>query len=151
MRFAMPRRLTLAVFPALASSAARANPIEIIQRPEAALPPPRDVPSATRAVTRGPVIRMVAPGASPADITGPFWFRVEFSARGGARIQPASLRVIYLRAWEVDVTERLKPFVTEAALEIREAVIPVGDHHLRIEVQDDNGRSGSALISLKRA
>ena len=151
MRHLLSRRVSLAALPAWYIGTAWANPVDLILRPEAALPPPADAPSATRAVTRGPIIRMVAPGPSPADLTGPFWFRLEFAARGGARIQPASLRVKYLRAWEVDLSDRLKPFTTAHALEIREAVVPAGTHHLRVEIEDEDGRKGSALILLRMA
>ena len=149
MRPMATRRNALVMLPALLTTAAHANPVDLILRPEAALPPPRDEPRVTRAVTRGPIVHMVSPGPSPAETTGPFWFRVEFAARGGGRIQPASLRVRYLRAWEVDLSDRLKPFTTVHALEIREAVVPPGNHHLRIEIQDEDGRTGSALVVIR--
>ena len=103
---------------------------------------------ASRSVTRGPLIRMVAPGPSPLTVGGPFWLRVEFVGRGGARIDPATLRVRYLRAWEVDISERLRPFAKPEALEVREATVPPGRHFLKIDIRDDGGRLSEAVVEI---
>jgi hypothetical protein len=132
----------------ISPGSALADPFNLILPQEAQLPPPREAPIATRNITRGPLVRMVAPGASPLSIDRPFWLRVEFVGRGGARIDPGSLRVRYLRAWEVDISERMRPFATPAALEIREAVVPPGRHILKIEIRDDGGRLGEATVEI---
>ena len=125
-----------------------AAPVNLILPQEAQLPPPREVPVGSRGVTRGPLIRMVAPGASPQTVGGSFWLRVEFVGRGGARIDPSTLRVRYLRAWEVDISERLRPFATPEALEVREARVPPGRHLLKIDIRDDGGRQSEAVVEI---
>lgn len=132
----------------LIAAPARAAPIPLILPQEAQLPPPREAPVATRGVTRGPIIRLVSPGPSPLNVTAPFWLRVEFMGRGGARIDPASLRVLYLRSWEVDISERLRPHVSVAALEVREAAVPSGHHVMRLEIRDVDGRLGESLLAV---
>jgi hypothetical protein len=49
----------------------------------------------------------------------------------------------------VDLTQRVKPFVSPAGIDIPEAQVPVGHHLFRIEVKDTDGRLSSASLSLK--
>lgn len=97
-----------------------------------------------RGITRGPGISLI----SPAQVAAPFNLKVKFTAHGGAAIDPASLKVVYLKSPLVDVTERVMPFASAAGIDMAEAEVPPGRHHLRIEIKDKDGRTGALTVEL---
>ncbi len=136
-----PFTLVLATALALASMDSRAA--TLITDDEAALPgaaPGMNL----RGITRGPSISMI--GSSR--VSSPFSLKVKFVAHGGAAIDPASLKVVYLKSPLVDITERVKPYASAAGIEMAEAETPAGLHLLRIEIKDTDGRPGTATLEL---
>lgn len=112
--------------------------------------PNDDQVSATRGITRGPSIRFEAPQANPSG-HAPFDFKVQFEAHGGATIDPTHVKVTYLKVPSIDLTDRLRPFMSADGINMPKAQVPAGDHPLRIEVEDSDGRSSEAMIDLKVA
>ncbi|MBP0464499.1 hypothetical protein J5Y09_11335 [Roseomonas sp. PWR1] len=143
----MLRRTTL-LLPALllAPGTARAS-VWLVTEREAALGTAEDA-QGTRAVTRGPGIRYVAPRLNAVPAGQPFWLRIEFSGRGGAAVNPASVRVTLLRGGRIDITSRLQGYITASGIDIPEALAPAGKHALRIEVADDQGRQSAAVLDV---
>lgn len=143
----MMRRATL-LLPAmlLAPATARAA-VWLVTEREAALGAADDA-QGTRAVTRGPGIRYVAPRLNAVPAGRPFWLRVEFSGRGGATVNPASVRVTLLRGGRIDITPRLSAYITASGIDIPEALAPAGTHALRVEVADDQGRQSAAVLDV---
>jgi hypothetical protein len=52
-----------------------------------------------------------------------------------------SLKVMYLRMIELDVTERFKPYIKDNRLFVAKANIPSGRHRLRITITDTDGNT----------
>jgi hypothetical protein len=130
---------------------AQAGPVQLITPAEAQLPPLKAaMPSASRGITRGPRIELVD---TPSDgaIHSPMHLQLKFQAFGGAQIDPNAVQVTYLRSPEVDLTSRVKPFVQASGIDMPEAVLPPGDHVLRVDVKDTDGRTGTTSITLKVA
>jgi hypothetical protein len=75
--------------------------------------------------------------------------QLKFESFGGSKIDPESLRVIYLRTPNVDLTERVKSFAGVTGLDIPDAELPPGDHLIRVDIKDSDGRSGSTSFLLK--
>jgi len=128
--------------------ASAANVI-LITPEEARLPPPKiPVAMSARGVTRGPQIEVI----QDADPTkSPTHFLLKFVAHGGARIDPASVQMTYLRTPDVDLTSRIKPFVTDGGIDIPDAVIPPGSHILRVDLKDSDGRAATLNFTLNVA
>jgi hypothetical protein len=128
--------------------ASAANVI-LITPDEAKLPPPKiAVAMSVRGVTRGPqieVVRDIDPTKSPTHL------QLKFEAHGGARIDPASVQITYLRTPDVDLTSRIKPFVTDGGIDIPDAVVPPGTHILRVDLKDTDGRAGTLNFTLNVA
>jgi hypothetical protein len=103
---------------------------------------------ATRAITRGPALRYVTPRLEPVAAGAPFWFRVEFRARGGSQMDPAATRVELLRGGTIDITPRVAEFLTPGALDVPSALAAPGRHALRVTVADDQGRRSVAVIEI---
>jgi hypothetical protein len=104
--------------------------------------------SATRGITRGPSILFEPPAATPA-AHAPFDFKVRFEPHGGATIDPTHVKVTYLKVPAVDLTERLKPFLSANGIDMPAAQVPLGDHPLKIEIEDSDGRNSEATFTMK--
>lgn len=101
--------------------------------------------NATRAITRGPSIHLL----SPAEVAAKsFAFKLAFEPRGGAKIDPASIKFEYLKQPVVDLTTRFKPGLNGNQLELPQASVPTGMHPIRISVRDTEGREGNTIIHL---
>jgi hypothetical protein len=118
----------------------------LITEDEARLPPSREVSEKTRGISRGPRIEHLAEGNSA---RSPIHFRVKFQSFGGARIDTESLKVTYAKNPTVDLTPRLKPFTQPTGIDMPNAVLPVGDHVLRIDLKDSDGRAAATSFTLK--
>ena len=121
----------------------------LITEEEAKLPPPKGaVVADRRGITRGPKIRLLDE-SDP--VHSPMHLHVMFESFGGATIDLDSVKVTYLRNPNVDLTPRIKPFLQSAGIDIPDAELPVGEHMVRIDVRDSDGRIGSASVVLKVA
>ncbi|MEH2514421.1 hypothetical protein V1291_005775 [Nitrobacteraceae bacterium AZCC 1564] len=127
------------------SARAHANNI-LITEDEARLPLPKEASEKTRGITRGPRIEYLAEGNTA---RSPLHFRVKFQSFGGARIDTESLKVTYVKNPAVDLTPRLKPFTQPTGIDMPNAVLPAGDHLLRIDLKDSDGRAAATSFTLK--
>lgn len=124
-------------------------PVVLITEEEASLPALTDVALTTRAgVTRGPKIVMVSAAAS-AGVKSPFHLQFKLETFGGAKIDPASIKITYLKNPAVDLTHRFGKINQSDGLELVAAEAPAGLHNIRITVQDSEGRRSSANFALK--
>lgn len=132
-----------AVTSAIASSILAAP---LITPKEAELP---DVPPtlSTRGISRGPAIKLNSP-ESNAPVVSPFEFKVSFDARGESKIDPSSVKVIYMKSPFVDLTPRLKPAISASGIDFAKAEVPPGTHTIRITVKDTEGRETNSVMNL---
>jgi hypothetical protein len=125
--------------------------VVLITEAEANLPSLPDAALTMRAgVTRGPKIVMVAPTAN-VSLKSPFQLRLKFETFGGAKIDPSSVKITYLKNPSVDLTKRIGPITQGDGIDVAAAEVPPGTHHIRVNVKDSDGRAGSANFSLKVA
>lgn len=135
------RLIFLAFF--LVASNVHAQAIQLITPDEAKQPAAASKP-ASRAITRGPGVRL----ASPENVSGQFALKVGFEPRGEAKIDPASVKVEYLKGSGIDLTERVKGGIKTSGIEIPAAAAPAGEHPIRVSVRDSEGRLGTAEFKL---
>jgi len=122
----------------------------LISADEAKLPPAKGaVGVATRGITRGPKVAYVGGAADPAK--SPMRLQLKFESFGGAKIDTDSLKVTYVKSPSVDLTPRLKPFVKPDGIDMPDAELPAGDHLIRVDVKDSDGRTASTSFTLKVA
>ena len=76
-------------------------------------------------------------------------FQLKFRSFGGVAIDTQSLRVVYLKKPEVDITSRVARFAKATGVDIPDAEIPVGEHYIRVEVADLDGRTRKSVFALK--
>jgi hypothetical protein len=138
------------IFGAVTAMAIPARAIPLITAEEAALPPQKGaVPNSGRGITRGPKIQV--PEAEAGVQTSPMHFQVKFQTFGGSSIDLDALKVTYLKTPVVDLTSRIKPFAQPTGIDMPDALLPPGDHLLRIDIKDSDGRVSSMSFLLKIA
>jgi hypothetical protein len=50
----------------------------------------------------------------------------------------------YLRTPEIDLTQRIKPFIAAGGIDVQDAQVPPGTHTIRVIVADTDGRTNEA-------
>lgn len=132
---------------AMLMAAQAADPIHLITRDEAGLPTPAKTVASTRNLTRGPGIDTLPTPDKGVD-GKPFRLSVRFMPSNGVPIDPATVRVFYRRDPPVDITQRIKPFITPGGIDAPSVVVPSGSHILEIEATDKEGRIGRRQLTL---
>lgn len=98
----------------------------------------------------GPVIKVLRPdqadGQKVPVLSKPVHISLKFEPVSQARIDMASLKVVYLKLFGIDITDRLKPYVSGEAIDVPEADIPSGDHSIRVDIKDTTGRQSSQVF-----
>ena len=118
----------------------------LITSKEAALPAASGA-LATRGISRGPAVKLNSPEAD-IPISSPFDFKVLFEARGEGKIDPNSVKVVYMKSPFVDLTPRLKSAITPTGINFSKAEVPPGTHTIRITVKDMDGRETNQVITI---
>ncbi len=119
----------------------------LISEAESKLPASTDVAMTTRGMTRGPGVEQISPNPDRG-MPSPVPLKVKFIARNNVAVDPESVKVTYLKAQSVDLTERIKKHLTAEGIDMANAEVPPGTHHLRINIKDSQGRTTTATIKL---
>ena len=96
--------------------------------------------------TRGPDLTVQSPQGA---VASPFALRVVFTPHNGARIDPDSVTVTLLTKPEVDLTKRVRPFISARGVEFGQAEAPRGQYKIKIELTDDAGHIGATTVNLQ--
>ena len=131
---------------AAADGLAQGAGVWLVNSQEAALPPAA-MSSAGRSITRGPAIRQISPDGAVA-ANKPFDLHVQFAGRGGEKINPASAQIAILRGSNVNITDRVKPYITANGIEMPAAMVPPGTYVLQVTVSDAGGRQSIANVAI---
>ena len=140
--------LPAALMAMLALGAAQAaEPVQLITREEAGLPAQDASGGAVRNLTRGPGID--TQGTLGTGVAGkPLRLAVKFLPSNGVPVDPESVRVIYRRQPALDITTRVKAFITAQGIEAPAVLVPPGKHVIEIEAVDKEGRVGRSQMTL---
>lgn len=143
----MKRSILLGVVAAGLLYAGSSRATQLITEEEAKLPPPKGAIAADRrGILRGPKVEFVASGDS---VSSPMRLQLKFESFGGAKIDPDSVKMTFLRTPNVDLTSRVKPFVRADGINMQDAELPPGDYTVRVDIKDSDGRLGTAIFTLK--
>jgi hypothetical protein len=82
-------------------------------------------------------------------VASPFPLRVTFTPHNGARIDPNGVTVTLLTKPEVDLTDRVRPYLSARGVNFVQAEAPPGQYRVRIELIDDAGHTGAATVDLQ--
>jgi hypothetical protein len=134
------------LFLALSFVSVQSMAITLISAKEAALPPASSNKLSTRGISRGPSIKLNAPVID--SVQTPFDFKLTFEPRGGASVDPASVKVTYLKFPYVDLTSRIKPAISASGIDLPKVEVPPGSHSIRVTVKDTEGHESQSEINL---
>ncbi len=120
------------------------TPMEANAGPYAAPPGPvlRGLP--------GPHIVIRSPNVNVADkptIHVPLKLDVGFTPTDGTEVDMSSLKVIYLKLWGIDITDRIRPYITKDGIYAENADLPPGEHAIEIDIKDNLGRTTKATMA----
>ena len=94
----------------------------------------------------GPLIEVVKPTlGSPVAV--PLEISVKFVPRG-APVDLGSLKVILMKLFGIDITDRVRPYATPTGIQIPDAKLPSGEHTVRITVADASGGISQKQVTL---
>ena len=82
----------------------------------------------------GPHIVIRSPNVNVADkptIHVPLKLDVEFTPTDGTEVDMSSLKVIYLKLWGIDITDRIRPYLTKDGIYAENADLPPGGTRIR--------------------
>jgi hypothetical protein len=96
----------------------------------------------------GPIIVIKSP-ENGSTLNGTFRLYVEIVKReGGADIDMGSLAVKYLKLVPIDITGRVRDYITGSKVDVPDAEFPEGSHRAQILIRDTAGNESSKLFSV---
>jgi hypothetical protein len=142
--------VVLSLTPAAApTERAEAAAVKLITDAEARLGPYEGAMMMMRALG-GPVIKVLRPdqadGQKVPVLGRPVHISLVFEPLSNSKVDMASLKVVYLKLFGIDITDRLKPYVNGETIDVPEADIPTGDHSIRVDIKDTAGRQSSQVF-----
>ncbi len=120
-------------------------PLELVTEEEASQPVTR---GSFEQQDNGPDIRILAPlGGST--VQSPFPIHIEFISAGAtAAVNMASLKLTYMKLWGIDITDRVRDYISGTTLSVPETDIPAGRHTIEIYIEDSNKNVSSRQITI---
>ncbi len=134
----------------LAALIAGSGPVSaetLITAQEAALPQVSGKPPVTRGIVRGPGVKWISPRAD-VPVSSPFELKVAFESREGVKVDPSSIRMVYLKSPSVDLTARVQNALTASGINVTQAEVPPGTHTIRLSVRDQEGRETNSTMTI---
>ncbi len=112
----------------------------------------QEAPAAAPVDPNAPQIIVVSPAAADAALRSPLNVSIRFQPAPGASINPATFKVQarVLGGW-FDVTGEIRRHaqVDTRGVEAAGAMLPRGEHRIRVQIADTSGRLGAAEIAFK--
>jgi hypothetical protein len=96
----------------------------------------------------GPQIIIDSP-TDNATYEGPFPIKIEFRpGPKGHDVDIASLKLEYKKAWGIDITDRVKPYITGTVIDVAESELPRGRHTVEILIADVDENLSSRIFTV---
>jgi hypothetical protein len=121
--------------------------LELITAQEARLPD--DPRGRSYAVSLGPSIMVVSPSPAAGFIRSPFTLRIRFQSHGGAQIDLDSFLLTYKKVPPIDLTQRVRSFVTPEEVQIDNVEAPAGQHRIQVNLKDSRGHDAMTEFTVK--
>jgi len=97
----------------------------------------------------GPQIEVVRPGGGEIG-QQPVEIDVVFNqSKNGDEPNMSTLKVRYIKFFTIDITDRVKPYVTANRIHVTQAEFPKGDHTVEIYLEDLQGKASSKVVEFK--
>jgi len=60
----------------------------------------------------------------------------------------ASLKVFLMKLWDIDITDRVRPYVSGDGIHVTHADFPKGQHTIKITIADHEGHESSRTMTV---
>lgn len=129
----------LVLFLVSVSISSEFGPLELITAEEAAAPDldPADWHLEVSRADGGPEIQVISPHMGES-IKKPVSIDVRF-IKGDKEIDPSTIRLEYLKFITIDLTSRVKDYLTKEGVKVSNVNLPSGTHTIRLSVGDTGG------------
>jgi hypothetical protein len=67
----------------------------------------------------------------------------------GEPVDMASLRIIYLKMFGIDITDRIRPYIKETRIDANGIKFPEGEHEFEIRIKDSEQMESSEVFKIK--
>jgi hypothetical protein len=67
----------------------------------------------------------------------------------GEPVNMESLRIIYLKMFGIDITDRIRPYVKETRIDANGIKFPEGEHEFEIRIKDNEQMESSEIVKIK--
>ena len=67
----------------------------------------------------------------------------------GEHVNMKSLRIIYLKMFGIDITDRIRPYIRETRIDAQGIMFPQGEHEFEIRIQDKEQLESSKIITVR--
>ena len=67
----------------------------------------------------------------------------------GEHVNMKSLRIIYLKMFGIDITDRIRPYIRETHIDAQGIKFPQGEHEFEIRIQDKEQLESSKIITVR--
>jgi len=121
--------------------------IELITAREAALP--EDPTGRSYGISLGPTITVLNPSPAAGFIRSPFQLKIRFQSYGGAEIDADSILLTYKKVPAIDLTQRVRPFITSEQVSVDTVEAPAGQHRIQVDLKDSRGHTASTQFIIK--
>lgn len=129
----------------------------LITPEEGALPPAQGVPVpgeegdftqlSAPLPDEGPIIKIEKPAMDSVN-GSPLEIIIHFLPRKSP-VDPSSVEVTLVKFFNIDLTDRVLPYLTSDGIHIKEAELPGGEHTVRLWVEDKDGNASAKEMIVK--
>lgn len=124
------------------------NPVVLLTEAEGAMADaPAGLIDAGSPLDSGPTIEIVKP-AQNVDLRSPVSVVVRFLPNG-KEVDLTSLKVEVLKFLTIDITDRILPYATRDGIQADNAILPAGEHKLRVTIGDVGGGISRKVFLVK--
>jgi hypothetical protein len=96
----------------------------------------------------GPTIEIASP-TNNATYEGSFPIKVEFRpGPKGYAVDIESLKLEYKKAWGIDITDRVREFITRTGIDVENSELPKGRHTVEIEIADTESNLSRRIFTV---
>jgi len=96
----------------------------------------------------GPDIEVISPEPDH-NHTVPVPIKIIFRPREGTVVDLSTLSVVYVKWIDIDITDRLRKYVTETGIDVPEAALPPGRHTIQISIGDSAGHTTEKQFTVR--
>ena len=95
-----------------------------------------------------PTITQVSPAPGAVAVHSPFALKIDFTAQPNEPIDVSSVKVVYEKNPEIDLTPRLRPYISAEGISVPASALPPGSQTILVHVADKDFHGKTVTITI---